>query len=212
MSDSSPTRTRFCRPVSSGSSVASCAATPMWRRTSPGCFTTSIPATVARPASGRASVVRIRTAVVLPAPFGPEQPEDGPGGHGQVHPGQGLGLAVPLRQALGLDHQFGLVGHRCVLTGRLVGFLAYRYGKQLTYLSSSRMHPKRPRCRQRGAAAARLSQHSPNARERKRHDTDRGQDGLAAGPRAHRRPRARRAPERPLDHDQRPGAGSGRRR
>ena len=54
--------------------MASCAATPMWRRTSPGCFTTSTPATVARPASGRAIVVRMRTAVVLPAPFGPSSP------------------------------------------------------------------------------------------------------------------------------------------
>ncbi len=80
MSESSPTRTRFCRPVRSGSSVASCAATPMWRRTSPGCCTTSIPATVAWPASGRARVVRMRTAVVFPAPLGPSRPRMEPAG------------------------------------------------------------------------------------------------------------------------------------
>ena len=40
---------------------------------------TSIPATVARPPSGRASVVRIRTVVDLPAPFGPSRPKTVPG-------------------------------------------------------------------------------------------------------------------------------------
>src|SRR5258706_9787570 len=38
------------------------------------CFTTSSPATSARPLSGKSSVVRIRTAVVLPAPLGPRTP------------------------------------------------------------------------------------------------------------------------------------------
>ena len=52
----------------------------MWRRTSPGCRSTSIPATVAEPESGRASVVRTRTAVVLPAPFGPSSPRMVPAG------------------------------------------------------------------------------------------------------------------------------------
>ena len=79
MSESSPTNTRFWRPVSSGSNVASWAATPMWRRTSPGCLITSIPATVAAPASGWASVVSTRTAVVLPAPLGPSSPRIVPG-------------------------------------------------------------------------------------------------------------------------------------
>src|SRR5947207_636938 len=41
-------------------------------------FTTSRPATVARPASGNNSVVRIRTKVVLPAPFGPNSPSTRP--------------------------------------------------------------------------------------------------------------------------------------
>ena len=86
MSHSSPTSARFWRPVSSRSSVASWAATPMWRRTSPGCATTSIPATVAVPASGTASVVRTRTAVVLPAPFGPSSPRIVPAGTSKETP------------------------------------------------------------------------------------------------------------------------------
>ena len=45
-----------------------------------GAAATSMPATVARPASGRASVVRMRTAVVLPAPFGPSSPRIDPAG------------------------------------------------------------------------------------------------------------------------------------
>ena len=80
MSDSSPISTRFWRPVSSWSNVASWAATPMWRRTSAGCRSTSMPATVADPESGRASVVSTRTAVVLPAPFGPSRPRIVPAG------------------------------------------------------------------------------------------------------------------------------------
>ncbi len=77
---SSPTSTRFWRPVSRPSRVASWAATPMWRRTSPGWDTTSKPATVPRPASGMASVVRTRTAVVFPAPLGPSSPRIVPAG------------------------------------------------------------------------------------------------------------------------------------
>ena len=41
--------------------------------------TTSRPATWARPPSGVSSVVKIRTAVVLPAPFGPSRPSTVPG-------------------------------------------------------------------------------------------------------------------------------------
>ena len=43
----------------------------MLRRTARGCVATSWPATIAVPASARSSVERIRTVVVLPAPFGP---------------------------------------------------------------------------------------------------------------------------------------------
>ena len=66
--------------------MASWAATPMWRRTSAGWATTSIPATVPRPESGRARVVRIRTAVVLPAPFGPSSPRIVPAGTAKSTP------------------------------------------------------------------------------------------------------------------------------
>ena len=39
---------------------------------------TSIPATVAEPESGANNVARIRTVVVLPAPFGPSTPSTVP--------------------------------------------------------------------------------------------------------------------------------------
>ena len=61
------------RPVISGSSAASCNATPIAARTAAGSATTSWPATVALPPVGRSSVVSIRTVVVLPAPFGPRK-------------------------------------------------------------------------------------------------------------------------------------------
>lgn len=46
----------------------------MRRRTSRACRRTSYPATSTRPSSTRNSVVMARTAVVLPAPFGPSRP------------------------------------------------------------------------------------------------------------------------------------------
>ena len=49
----------------------------------------------------------MRTAVVLPAPFGPEHAEHRAAPGGEVDPVQGLGGAEALAQALGLDH----VGH-----------------------------------------------------------------------------------------------------
>jgi hypothetical protein len=77
---SSPTITRFWRPVRASSRVASWAATPMLARTRAASATTSYPATRAVPESGWARVVRMRTAVVLPAPFGPRTPRMEPAG------------------------------------------------------------------------------------------------------------------------------------
>src|SRR6185437_14555368 len=54
--------------------------TPIWRCTAQASRTTSRPATGAEPASGRVSVVRMRTAVVVPAPFGPSTPRMAPRG------------------------------------------------------------------------------------------------------------------------------------
>ena len=51
-----------------------------------GAPTTSTPATLARPVVGIASVVRMRIAVVLPAPLWPEQPEHGAPRDVQVRP------------------------------------------------------------------------------------------------------------------------------
>ncbi len=70
--------TRFSTPVSISSTAAYCPVRPMSERTWWAWRTTSNPPTVARPSSGRRSVARIRTAVVLPAPFGPRTPSRRP--------------------------------------------------------------------------------------------------------------------------------------
>src|SRR6266487_4506869 len=55
-------------------------ASPIERRTAAASRTTSWPSTIARPWSGRSRVVRMRTAVVLPAPLGPSTPSTVPRG------------------------------------------------------------------------------------------------------------------------------------
>src|SRR2546430_11740599 len=52
----------------------------MQARTLPGCLITSKPATSADPPSGDSKVVKMRTTVVLPAPFGPSRPSTVPSG------------------------------------------------------------------------------------------------------------------------------------
>ncbi len=66
--------------MSRESTVASWAARPRTLRASPGSASTSTPATLAEPASGVDRVVRMRTAVVFPAPFGPSMPHTVPAG------------------------------------------------------------------------------------------------------------------------------------
>src|SRR6201996_6217677 len=77
---SRPMISRFSRPVSSIWMAADWPARPIDRRTALGSFTTSWPSTSARPPSGRSKVVRMRTAVVLPAPLGPSTPRTVPRG------------------------------------------------------------------------------------------------------------------------------------
>src|SRR5690349_13532010 len=62
----------------------------MSRRALVGWATTSTPATTARPASGISNVVRIRTAVVFPAPFGPSRPRIVPSGTLRSSPSRAL--------------------------------------------------------------------------------------------------------------------------
>ena len=69
----------FSRPVRFSSTAAYWPARPMVRRTASAWVTTSRPSTEACPESGPRMVERMRTTVVLPAPFGSEQPEDGAG-------------------------------------------------------------------------------------------------------------------------------------
>jgi len=53
-------------------------ARPIRERKAPASLTTSSPATLALPSSGRSSVVSTRTAVVFPAPLGPRSPSTVP--------------------------------------------------------------------------------------------------------------------------------------
>src|SRR5882757_3018135 len=77
---SRPTMRRFSVPVRFSSTAAYWPANPIEFRTASGSAITSWPKTRASPASGRRIVVRIRTAVVLPAPLGPSRPNTVPGG------------------------------------------------------------------------------------------------------------------------------------
>ena len=77
---SRPTMYRFSKPVRFSSTAAYWPDSPIDLRTLSGSASTSCPATHARPESGRSNVVRMRTAVVLPAPFGPSSPSTVPVG------------------------------------------------------------------------------------------------------------------------------------
>ena len=77
-SSSWPIMTRFCMPVRSSSTDANWPVSPICCRTCCGCVATSKPATRAVPESARSRVARMRTAVVLPAPFGPSTPSTEP--------------------------------------------------------------------------------------------------------------------------------------
>src|SRR4051812_26249847 len=79
MPRSLPMVTRFSVAVMRSSTVAVWDATPICSRTSSGWAATSIPATVAEPSVGRLNVVRMRIAVVLPAPLWPRRPRMVPG-------------------------------------------------------------------------------------------------------------------------------------
>src|SRR5262249_18161001 len=68
------------RPQRQASTAANCPVRPISARTAAGSPTTSWPRTSARPASGASSVARMRTSVVLPAPFGPSRPNTIPAG------------------------------------------------------------------------------------------------------------------------------------
>src|SRR4051812_8397192 len=70
---------RFSSPVRFSSTAAFWPARPMRERSCAASRTTSRPATRAVPASGERSVERMRTVVVLPAPFGPSTPSTVPG-------------------------------------------------------------------------------------------------------------------------------------
>ncbi len=77
---------RFSAPVSRPSTAANWPVTPMRPRTSSASRTTSYPPTDALPSSGRRSVLRMWTTVVLPAPFGPSSANTVPVGTSRSMP------------------------------------------------------------------------------------------------------------------------------
>ena len=93
---SPPSSTRFSVPVRSSSVVADWPASAIRRRTASASRATSWPSTRADPASGASRVARIRTVVVLPAPFGPSSPYTVPGGTARSRPSS----ARPVRNRL----------------------------------------------------------------------------------------------------------------
>src|SRR3984885_15423388 len=78
MPSSRPIMMRLLVPDSPSSTEAYCPVSPISCRTWCASRCTSYPQTRARPPSDRSSVARIRTAVVLPAPFGPSSPSTCP--------------------------------------------------------------------------------------------------------------------------------------
>ena len=78
MPSSRPIMIRLFVPLRPSSTDAYCPVRAMSWRTRCASRTTSYPATLARPPSGRSRVARIRTAVVFPAPLGPSRPSTVP--------------------------------------------------------------------------------------------------------------------------------------
>src|ERR1700730_8188591 len=77
---------RFSSTLSSRSVVIAWGMTPIERRTSSCCLTTSKPLTRALPEVGSSSVVSMRMSVDLPAPFGPRRPNTSPSSTSKVIP------------------------------------------------------------------------------------------------------------------------------
>ncbi len=85
---------------------------PIDMRVAIGSAVTSRPSTSARPRSGRSSVVRMRTAVVLPAPFGPSSPSTVPVRHRERDALECLDVAERLDEIFREDGR-GAHGGRC---------------------------------------------------------------------------------------------------
>lgn len=87
-------RRRFSRPVSRSSTAAYWPVRPMRRRTSLDWRRTSKPATLAS-SSAVSRVARMRTVVVLPAPFGPSSPKTVPAGTIRSTPFSAFLISLP---------------------------------------------------------------------------------------------------------------------
>src|SRR5271154_331310 len=74
-----PTKLKYSDPVSRPKSAIPSGTTPIWRFTSTGLSTKSLPRICIRPDVGASSPVSIFIVVDLPAPFGPRKPKNCPG-------------------------------------------------------------------------------------------------------------------------------------
>ena len=93
---SRPIMSRFSKPVRYSSTAAYCPERPILLRTPAGLRSTSTPTTSAEPSSGCSRVERIRTTVVLPAPFGPSRPSTVPVGTEMSTPSSAVTLPYRL--------------------------------------------------------------------------------------------------------------------
>ena len=82
----------------------------MCLRTWAASVTTSRPATLAEPRSGRSSVASTRTAVVLPAPFGPSMPRIEPRGTSRSTPSSALVLPNVFSRPIASSAMLSLMG------------------------------------------------------------------------------------------------------
>ena len=89
-------------------SAVVCSAAPMFCLTSRGRRRASMPQTSIAPASGSRSPMMHSTVVVLPAPFGPEEPEDLAVVDLEAHAARGFDAAVALVQIANADFGSGL--------------------------------------------------------------------------------------------------------
>src|SRR3984957_2940074 len=92
-----PTIWRFSRPVRFSSTAAYWPASPMRLRTRLAFLATSCPSTRARPPSAFRMVVRMRTAVVFPDPFGPRRPKTVPSATEKLTPSRARTSSFPLK-------------------------------------------------------------------------------------------------------------------
>src|SRR5262249_20965945 len=142
---SSACSSRFSRPVASGSKPGFCPTTPIDRRTSAASRTTSRPATRASPQSARERVVRIFTAVDLPAPFGPSRAKIVPASTSNERPSSAR--TSPLYVFSSLDASIAFIRLPSRYSSKVEPFYHTNYSFVKTFERGTdrRVHRRRPR-------------------------------------------------------------------